>query len=97
MGKFGVSYLEVLILVERWIGHRLLPEKTVPRSSRGGRAITPGSPPISDGVQIRLGCQFIGSLFRCHVSGSPLLFFSQLKSKETAESHHVSAGKVHAA
>ena len=65
MGKFGVSYLEVLILFERWIGHRLLLEKTVPSKSRPGRVIHVGTSPISDGVQIRLGCQFIGSLFRC--------------------------------
>ena len=60
MGKFGVSYLEVFILFERWIGHRLLPEKTVPSKNRLGRVLHVGT----DGVQIRLGCQFIGSLFR---------------------------------
>ena len=64
MGKFGVSYLEVLILFERWIGHRLLPEKTVPIKRTPGRVIHAGTSPVSDGVQIRLGCPFIGSLFR---------------------------------
>ena len=28
MDKYGVSYLDVLILFEKWVGHRLLPEKT---------------------------------------------------------------------
>ena len=64
MGKFRVSYLEMLILFERWIGHRLLPEKTVPKNCRCGRVITTDSAPISEGFQIRHGCQFIGSLFR---------------------------------
>ena len=30
MGKFGVSYVEILVIFEKWAGHRLLPEKTVP-------------------------------------------------------------------
>ena len=64
MGKFGVSYLELLILFETWMGHRLLPEKSIPSHRRSGRNIFVGAPPVSEGVQIRLGCQFIGSLFR---------------------------------
>ena len=34
MGKFGISFLEILILFEQWVGHRLLPEKTVPIKNR---------------------------------------------------------------
>ena len=64
MGKFGVSYLELLILFEKWVGHRLLPEKTVPFKRRPGRPVYIGTPPVSKGVQIRLECQFLGSLFR---------------------------------
>ena len=64
MGKFGVSSLEILILFERWIGHRLLPEKTVPFCRRPGRMLHAGTSPFSERVQKRLGCQFIGSLFR---------------------------------
>ena len=64
MGRFGVSYLEVLILLEQWVGHRLLPEKTVPIRNRSGRKVILGSPSISEGVSLRVGCQFIGSLFR---------------------------------
>ena len=64
MGKFGVSYLEILILFEKWMGHRLLPEKTVTIPNRPGTAVHIGTSPVSDGVQIRVGCQFIGSMFR---------------------------------
>ena len=32
MGKFGVSYFEMLILSGRWIGHSLPPEETVPKN-----------------------------------------------------------------
>ena len=64
MGRFSVSYLEMLVLFEQWVGHRLLPEKTVPIKNRSGRNIVLGSSPISEGVKIRAGCQFIGSLFR---------------------------------
>ena len=46
MGKFGVSYL--LILFERWIGHRFLPEKTVPKKNRPDRNFHVGTP-FSDG------------------------------------------------
>ena len=64
MGRFGVSYLEVLILFEQWVGHRLWPEKTVPIRNRSGWKVILGSPPISEGVGLRVGCQFTGSLFR---------------------------------
>ena len=64
MGKFGVSYLEVFILLGKWIGHRCLPQKTVPVKNRPARAFHRGPSPVSDGVQIRLGCQFIGSMLR---------------------------------
>ena len=50
MGKFGVSYLEVLILFEKWMGHRFLPEKTVPLRHRPGRPIFIGTSPVSEGV-----------------------------------------------
>ena len=44
MGESGVSYLEISVLCERWIGHRLLPEKTVPTHKRAGRILT--LPPV---------------------------------------------------
>ena len=46
------------------MGHRLLPEKTVPTIRKPGRIIQIGASPVSEGVQIRIGCLFIGSMFR---------------------------------
>ena len=48
----------------KWIGHRLLPEKTVPMNQLAGRKISAGYCPVSEGVQIRVGCKLVGSLFR---------------------------------
>ena len=65
MGKDGVSYLELLFfLYECWAGHRLLPEKTVPWTKRAERIVEVPTAPVSEEDLIRLGCQFIGSLFR---------------------------------
>ena len=57
MGMCGVSYVEILILFEMWVGHRLLPEKTVPKPWTAGRSFKVGVAPVSDGVRIRIGCQ----------------------------------------
>ena len=46
MGKCGVSFEEILILFERWVGHRLLTETTVRENRRAGRAISAGCTPI---------------------------------------------------
>ena len=48
MGHFGVSFLELLILFEQW----------------AGRPISVSSVPVSEGIEIRHGCQFISSLVR---------------------------------
>ena len=64
MGHFGVSYLEVLILFEHWLGHRLLSEKVTRMHLRADRPICFPPVPVSEGIQIRQGCQFICSLFR---------------------------------
>ena len=40
MGKYGVSYLEFLILFERWVGPRLLHEQRVPTCCRVGRSLS---------------------------------------------------------
>ena len=64
MGHFGVSYLEVLILFEHWLGHRLLSEKVTRMHLRANRPICFSPAPVSEGIQIRQGRQFISSLFR---------------------------------
>ena len=61
LGHFGVSFLEVLILFEQWAGLRLLSEKvTVPHD----RDTSISSVPVSEGIEIRQGCQFISNLVR---------------------------------
>ena len=63
-GHFGVSFLELLILFEQWAGHRLLSEKVTRPHVRANRLILVPSVPVSEGIEIRHGCQFLGSLVR---------------------------------
>ena len=64
MCHYGDAYLEVLILFEHWLGHRLLSEKVTRMHLRAHRPICFPPAPVSEGIQIRQGCQFISSLFR---------------------------------
>ena len=63
-GHFGISFLELLILFEQWAGHRLLSEKVTRPHVRAGRSILFPSVPVSEGIEIRHGCQFLSSLVR---------------------------------
>ena len=63
-GHFGISFLELLILFEQWAGHRLLSEKVTRPHVRANRPILIPSVPVSEGIKIRHGCQFLSSLFR---------------------------------
>ena len=56
--------MELLILFEQWAGHRLLSEKVVRPHARAGRPISVSSVPVSEGIEIRHGCQFLSSLLR---------------------------------
>ena len=64
MGHFGVSYLEVLILYEQWAGHRLLSVKVTWPHLRADRLVYFSSVPVSEGVEIGHGCQYISFLVR---------------------------------
>ena len=64
LGHFGISFLELLILFEQWAGHRLLSEKVIRPHVRAGRPISLPSVPVSEGIEIRHGCQFLSSLLR---------------------------------
>ena len=64
IGHFGVSFLKGLILFEQWAGHRLLSEKVTPPHVRANRPILITSVLVSEGFEIRLGCQLIRSLVR---------------------------------
>ena len=63
-GHFGISFLELLIRFEQWAGHRLLGEKVTRPHVRANRPILIPSVPVSEGTEIRHGCQFISSLVR---------------------------------
>ena len=57
-------FWELLILFEQWAGHRLLCEKiTRPHVRANGPILIP-SVPVSEGIEIRHGCQFTSSLVR---------------------------------
>ena len=64
LGHFGVSFLELLILFERWACHKLLSDKVTSPHVRADRPTLIPSVPVSEGIEIRQGCQFISSLMR---------------------------------
>ena len=64
LGHFGISFLELLILFEQWAGHRLLSEKVTRPHVRANRPILLPSVPVSEGIEIRHGCQFLSSSVR---------------------------------
>ena len=64
LGHFGVSSMELLILFEQWAGHRLLSEKVTRPHVRANRPILILSVSVSEGIEMRHGCQFLGSLVR---------------------------------
>ena len=64
LSHFGVSFFELLILFEQWAGHRLLSEKVTRPHVRANRPILIHSVPVSEGIEIRHGCQFLSSLVR---------------------------------
>ena len=61
---FGSPFFSFLILFEHWAGHRLLSEKVTRPHVRAGRPILLPSVPVSEGIEIRHGCQFLSSLIR---------------------------------
>ena len=64
LGKYGISFFELLIMIELFWGHRLNCEKVIHPHLRAKRPligswILPGDP-----RELRLGCQFVCSVFR---------------------------------
>ena len=53
-----------MILFEQWAGHGLLSEKVTKPHVRANRPILIPSVPVSEGIEIRHGCQFLSSLVR---------------------------------
>ena len=64
LGHLGISFLELLILFEQWAGHRLLSGKVTRPHVRANRPILIPSVPVSEGIEIRHGCQFLSRLLR---------------------------------
>ena len=51
-------------MLGKWAGHKLLSEKVTRPHFRPNRPILIPSAPVSEGVELRQGCQFISSLVR---------------------------------
>ena len=67
IGLLVLLILVILVfdfLFEQWAGHRLLSEKVTRPHVRANRAILIPSVPVSEGIEIRHGCQFLSSLVR---------------------------------
>ena len=64
LGIGGVSYVELLILYELWVGERLSSEKAHPRYRLPGRPISVSAVPFGPGNDIWRSCRFIGALMR---------------------------------
>ena len=64
LGVGGISYVELLILCERWAGERLVLEKAHPRYLRPGRPISVSAVPFGPGIDIWRSCRFIGAMMR---------------------------------
>ena len=61
LGIGGVSYLELLILYERWAVERLVIEGAVPFARLVERPISVSAVPVDPGIDIGRSCRFIGS------------------------------------
>ena len=59
-----VCFFGALILFEQWAGHRLLSEKVTRPHVRANRPMLILSVPMSEGIEIRHGCQFLSCLVR---------------------------------
>ena len=56
--------MELFILFEQWAGHRLLIEKVTGPHVKANRPILIPSVPVSEGIEIGHGCQFLSCLVR---------------------------------
>ena len=64
LGVGGVSFVEILILYELWVGERLCLENAIPRHRRVGRPISVSAVPFGPGIDIWRSCRFFGAIFR---------------------------------
>ena len=64
LGCGGVSFIELLILYERWGGGRLVPGKSLPKFRRPGRPILVSAAVGGPGADIWKLCQFLACMIR---------------------------------
>ena len=64
LGPGGVSYVELLILYERWAGERLRVEDSILKYRRSGRPISVSGAPLCPDVDIWKLCQYFGRMMR---------------------------------
>ena len=76
LGKFGISYFELLLMFEIYAGHRLHAEEATRSHLRPRRPLVFSGFPVGIGQEIRHGCQFLHSLFRAlgHLPGGLVRF-----------------------
>ena len=67
LGPGGASYVELLILYERWAGERLRIEDSIPKYRRPGRPISVSAAPLCPDVDIWKLCRFFGRMLRALV------------------------------
>ena len=67
LGAGGVSYVEFLILYERWAGERLRVEESLPKYRRLGRPISVTAAPLCPEADIWKSCRFLGNMLRALV------------------------------
>ena len=60
----GVSFVELLILYERWAGERLVLEMSVPKIRRLNRPISVSAVPTGPSIDIWRSCRFWGAMLR---------------------------------
>ena len=64
LGAGGVSYVELLILYERWAGETLRIEESLPKYRRPGRSISVSAAPLCPDADIWKLCRFFGHMLR---------------------------------
>ena len=96
LGKFGISYFELLLMFEVYTGHRLQTEKTVRPHLRSRRPLAFSGFSVGIGQEIRHECQFLHSLFRAlgHLPGGLARFIPCRPSAHYARLSHLGWGAV---
>ena len=95
LGKFGISYFELLLMFEVFSGIRLQTEKTVRPHLRPRRPLVFSGFSVGIGQEIRHGCQFIHSLIRAlgHLPGGLSRFIPCLPGAHHARLLHLGWGR----